>query len=233
MKKYLLTILFPAFLFISCNSSGEQDSIRLGVNNTVEIPVEYVKLQVSVGESGYTASETEESGYNKLAAVVNVLQNAGMPENEIEISAGNLNRDSRNEVSYQFNSTVSFDLDDPDLIDTVRRAVISAGGTGFSVTGYGNSEEDEIFDRAYRNSINVARERAERLVSDQDVRVGRVLNLYENIREIVRTPQMDGSVVMDIGGSLAFETGNVESMFRKETYTRSIEFNIEFELIEE
>ncbi|MCC5913008.1 MAG: SIMPL domain-containing protein [Balneolaceae bacterium] len=229
-RKYLPLILLSALLIQACNT-GETNSIQLGVNNTVEIPVECVKLQITIGERGEIASETEESGYNKLAAVVTVLQDAGLPEDAIEITAGDLNR-VPNDNTYQFNSTVRFDLADPDLIDTVRRAVISAGGTGFRVIGYGNAEEEEIFDRAYRNSIDVARERAERLVSDQDVRVGRILNLHENIREIVRTPQMDGSVNIDISGALDFGTSTVESMFRKETYNRSIEFNIEFELVE-
>ena len=139
-----------------------------------------------VSEHGSEPSTVEVNGYESLSQVVNLLHENGIPKDDIEIEAGQLESTPyRRNDRYEFNSTLRFDLADLDKIDTFRRAVVEAGGTSFRISGYGNRDEDSIYDNAYRDAINTAKIRAEKLLYNQPVRIGKVLNLHENIQETI------------------------------------------------
>lgn len=229
MKKLLLCLLILPF--VSC-SPNEKQSIKLNVSNTVEIPVEFVTISVTVSESGEDASAVELTGYENVAQVVNLLKENGIHEDYIEIDAGEISTVYyRSEEPFEFNSSLSFDLPDLDKIDTFRRAIIGAGGTSFRIRSYGNQDEESIYDDAYRNSINVAKERAERLLSNQNVEVGNILNIHENIQERV---EMAMSVEHDLSEVVVtgYSMEEVDPLFNKKYYTKQIRFNVEFELNE-
>jgi uncharacterized protein YggE len=228
MKKL---ILFPILLLINSCSTDNDQSIQLNVNQTIQIPIEMVTVSVMVTEFGTDPESVERAGYENLAKVVNLLRDNGMQDDDLEIEAGELTSNHyRDEAPYQFSSTIVFDLMDTDQIDTYRRAIIGAGGTSFQISSFGNPDEESIFDNAYQNAIDVARERADRLLSNQSVKTGEILTLQENIQDTI---DISANLQMDRSESTQLRAGmeRVDPIFSKEFYTRNIQFNIEFELI--
>jgi len=216
---------------MSCTTDQSQ-TIKLNVSNTVQIPIEFVTITVMVSEFGSDPSIVELSGYENLAKVVNLLRETGVDDDDLEIEAGQLTHSPyRGDDPFEFRTSIIFDLFDLDKIDTFRRAIVGAGGTSFRISSYGNKDEETIYDDAYRNAINIAKERAEKLLSNQSVKVGNIKNLHENIREtveIIATAQTDYFAVYE-----EFDMQSVEPMFSKKFYTKNIQFNVEFELIHE
>jgi|GEM_PF-1312916 len=224
-----LSLLFIAIFICSCAENIER-TITLNVNNSVQIPVEYVKVTVTVTERGEHPAAVELAGYESLSGVVNLLRESGFGEDDVEINAGAVSASRVRETPYQFQSTLFFDMYDLDKIDTIRRAVIGEGGTAFLVSSYGNRDEESIYDEAYRSAIESARERANRLLSGEPLQAGNVLNLRENIREnvfVTSSAQMDETIELNLSANLSF----VEPMFNKEYYTKAVQFSVEFELI--
>lgn len=215
---------------VSCSTENDR-SVKLNVNHTVQIPVEFVTVRVTISEYGSDPVNVELMGYENLARVVGLLTENGLHEEDIEIDAGQVTAEYyRQDDPYVFNSRVTFDIKDTDRIDTFRRAIVAVGGTSFEISSFGNSEEETIYDEAYRNAINTARDRAEQLLTNQNEKVGRILNLQEDIRHTVemdQTSRSDGLMAMNETN----EMEPVDPMFRKEFYTKVIQFYIEFELI--
>jgi uncharacterized protein YggE len=226
-----LSLLFIAIFICSCTENIER-TITLNVNNSVQIPVEYVKITVTVTERGEDPAAVELAGYESLSGVVNLLREIGFGEDDVEITAGAVSATRVRDTPYQFQSTLLFDIYDLDKIDSIRRAVIGEGGTAFRVSSYGNRDEESIYDEAYRNAIESARERADRLLSSEPLHAGNVLKLRENIREnvlVTASAPMDEAIELNLSASLGL--GSVEPMFNKEYYTKAVQFSVEFELI--
>jgi len=227
MNKLILIALFIGM--ISCTATEER-SIKLNVNHTVQIPVEYVTATVMITEYGSDPKEVELMGYEKLSSVVNLLERNGLEEDDLEIEPGQISAAyHRREDPYQFNSIVTFDIRDTDNIDTFRRAIIGVGGTSFQISSYGNSDEESIYDEAYRNAINTAKDRAEQLLSNQKESVGKIKTIQEDIRQIAESnASLRNETMMAMNES--FDMDPVDPLFRKEFYTKTIQFYIEFEL---
>lgn len=218
-------------MIMSACDAGEPNTASIGINNTVEIPIEYVSIQATVSVSGSNASEVEEEGYEKMSEVIRTLRDAGFSDDAIRSDAGNVSTSRQQmEERHTYQAQVQFDLHEPDLIDTVRGELIAAGAIRFQVLGYGNTNEEEIFEEAYRNSIEEARERLQRQLGDQDVVIGPVLNIEENVSVVISTPQRDDGAEIDISASLAFGTTR-ESLMTRTVYNKPIRFNIDFELL--
>ncbi len=227
MKKLILYTFL--LVMVSCSAENGR-SIKLNVNHTVQIPVEFVTVTVMITEYGSDPVNVELMGYENLARVVGLLTENGLNEDDIEIDAGQLNSVYyRRDDPYEFNSKVTFDITDTDRIDSFRRAIVGVGGTSFQVSSYGNTGEDTIYDEAYRNAINTARERAELLLSNQNESIGRILNLQEDIRHTVE-PTLESRNNELMAMNETDEMESVDPMFRKEFYTKVIQFYIEFEL---
>lgn len=231
-RSWLITLsLIISTMMMSACDAGEPNTASIGINNSVEIPIEYVSIQTTVSVSGSNASEVEEEGYEKMLEVIHTLRDAGFPDDAIRSDAGNM-RTSRQQMEerHTYQAQVRFDLHEPDLIDTVRDELIAAGATQFQILGYGNTNEEEIFEEAYRNSITEARERLQRQLGDEDVVIGPVLNIEENVSVVVSAAQRDNRAQMDMGASLTFENTR-ESLMTRTVYNKPIRFNIDFELL--
>lgn len=229
MKKLSLLLFVFCLTIISCDGDVDR-SIHLNVSQTVQIPVEMVTITVRISESGNDPEIVERRGYEKLASVVQLLRDNGYMDDDLEITAGELQSNFyRNENQIQFNSVIVFELADTDLIDTFRRAITEAGGTSFSVSDYGNPDEMRIYEEAYQNAIDSARERADKLLANQGVKAGSIITVQENIHEIIEQPKIEMSMQDQSLSRAGMEP--VDPMFNKEHYTKSIQFNIVFELI--
>lgn len=228
MKKTLLLIL--SFLFISCSQQKEK-SINLNVEQTIKIPIEYVTLRTGVEVSGPDVAAVEEKGYDKLAEIVSLLKQIGYEKKQLEINSGSVSNRSYREKKYEYTSSVKFDLKDLDQLDTIRRALIDKGATSFNVTSYKNSKEDSLYNSAYEKAIGKAYKKADRLLADQTVKAGKILNLSEDVRNIsvVRTEQMD---VPPRGNDLKInaDLDLVNPLYHKKYYTKKINFAITFAL---
>lgn len=228
MKKILFFCV--AILLLSC-SAHERQSIELGVEHTVRIPVEYVTVSVGIAERGGDASATEQEGFARLEEVVELLADSGFDRESMEILSGDVSQSNYNrEIDFRFNSSITFDVFDLDQIDALRRAVTQVGATSFRITSYGNTEEDSIYNDAYQQALNSAKEHAGRLLENETVIPGKILNLRENIQEVtdvkIRSVSSPQSVDINISAGLS-----MTPLFNKEFYTREIVFNVEFELV--
>ena len=82
MKKLILLSLL--LIMVSCSAENNR-SIKLNVNHTVQIPVEFVTVSVRIIEYGSDPINVELRGYENLARVVGLLTNNGLQEDDIEI----------------------------------------------------------------------------------------------------------------------------------------------------
>lgn len=229
MKKLFLFLL--SIIAIACSSEKDQ-TIRLSVDQTVQIPIKSVTISTGIVERGEEPTAVEKNGYGKLAEVVKLLEDLGYDKKQLEINSGEVSYQPYNdEEPYSFSSSIKFDLNDTDKIDTFRRSLTNAGATRFNITSFKNSKEDSMYDAAYRQAINTAKKKANRLLSNQTVVVGKILNLHENVKETIEmdaTNQLVEPPALKIRGNANLE--RVDPLYHKEYYTKKIEFNIEFAL---
>lgn len=225
-----LALLFLSVLLLSCTQEPK-NSISLGVEQTVQIPVEYVSVSASLQLEDTDPAKVEKEGYDKLANTVNLLTEIGYENEQLEINSGEVrNMSYRDSESFRYTSFILFDIYDLDQIDTIRRALIKEGINNFNITGYKNTKEDSLYDLAYQQAIDQARKQAQKLVQNEDVRIGEIMNLSENIQEsayIVSAMQMNDEVI-NLDAELSMDP--VNPLFNKEYYNKTIEFKVEFAL---
>lgn len=166
MNKF--SLVFAFILLISC-SQEEKNSIILGVDQTIKIPVNYVSVSAGIQLENTDASTVEENGYEK---------------DQLEINSGEVrNQNYRDGQSYQYNSSIKFDIKELDQIDSIRRALLKQGVNSFNITSYNSSKEDSLYDHAYQQAIQKAKENAQGLLTNQQLEIGKILNLSENVEE--------------------------------------------------
>ncbi len=230
--KCTILVLLTSLAITSCSTKPDQ-SIRLKVRHTIHIPVEYVTIYTGVYKKGTDANAIEKSGYDRLANVVALLEKLGYDDKQLEVNSGEMSKRFYDEEIYEYNGSVKFDLKELDKLDTFRRELTKAGATTFSISSYKHSKEDSIYDMAYQNAIQKAKIKADRLISNQSVKIGKILNLHENVEEVIEmasTNQMVEPPPLKLSGMPSISP--VEPLFNKEYYTKSIEFTIEFALKE-
>ncbi|MDZ7808762.1 MAG: SIMPL domain-containing protein [Gracilimonas sp.] len=229
MMNRIIFFLLPV-LMISCTQDDNR-SIKLGVDQTVEIPVEYVSVIASLQLEGSEAASVEKKGYETLADAVALLNNLGYEGDDLEINSGEVsNRSYRDRESYHYNSSIQFDIYDLDKIDTFRRALTEKGVNTFRITKYKNMKEDSLYDVAYRQAIQRAREKAQQLIMNESVEIGEILNLSENVRETITFNEYELEEVIQTKQVAEMPAPPVDPLFNKPTYNRQIEFTIEFAL---
>lgn len=223
-----LVLLFPLLLLISC-SQEKKNSITLGVDQTIKIPVKYVSVSANIQLENVNASTAEEKGYRKLSQAVNLLEDWGYQKDQLEINSGEVSNQSyRDEQSFEYNSSINFDIKKLDQIDSIRRALVNKGVNSFRITSYSNSKEDSLYNHAYRQAIQKAKEKAQGLFTNQQVEIGEILNLSQNVKEIVKVAsikKMNEPQSVNINSELS-----LEPLFNKKYYDRRIKFTIEFAL---
>jgi uncharacterized protein YggE len=228
MLKRIILLLIPVFV-ISCTQDDKR-SIRLGVDQTIEIPVEYVSVRAALQLDGSEAAKVEQEGYETLAEAVTLLNDLGYEGDLLEINSGEVNnRSYRDRVSFEYNASILFDIHDLDKIDTFRRALVEKGVNAFRIMDYKNSKEDSLYDIAYRQAIQRAREKAQKLIENESVVIGDILNLSENISETVFFEEYELDEVVQTRQAAEMPPP-VNPLFNKPTYKRQIEFTIEFAL---
>ena len=229
MLKRTLLFIFPVIV-ISCTQNDKR-SIKLGVDQTIEIPVEYVSVRAGLQLEGSEAAKVEKQGYESLAEAVELLNELGYEGDLLEINSGEVNnRSYRNEASYEYNASIIFDIHDLDKIDTFRRSLTARGVNAFRIMDYKNSKEDFLYDVAYRQAIQRAREKAQKLIENESVIIGEILKLNENVRETVFFEQYEMDEVVQSRQAAEMPPPPVNPLFNKPTYNRQIEFTIEFAL---
>lgn len=228
MKK-IIALLLPLFA-VACAGQTER-TMKLHVEQTVRIPVGYVTVSSGIYERGKEAATVENEGYAKLSRVVDVLKSMGYSRQHLEINSGEVNhRGYGDNEYYTSNSSITFDLKELDKLDTIRRNLTRAGANRFRIDSYSNAEEDSIFDAAYRSSIDKARRKAQRLLTDQNVRIGKILNMNERVEDLVKVSatQQEEAPAIKLRDDASFI--QVDPLFHKKYYNRRIEFVIEFAL---
>jgi len=229
MLKRTMLFLFFAFL-ISCNQNDKR-SIKLGVDQTVEIPVEYVSVRAGLQLEGSVAAIVEQQGYETLGEAVELLNELGYKGDMLEINSGEVNnRSYRDEESYEYNASIIFDIHDLDKIDTFRRSLTARGVNAFRIMDYKNSKEDSLYDVAYRQAIQRAKEKAQKLIENELVIIGEILNLSENVRETISFEEYELDDRIFAAQIAEIPPPPVDPLFNKPTYNRQIEFTIEFAL---
>lgn len=229
MDKFSLVLAF--ILLISC-SQEEKNSIILGVDQTIKIPVNYVSVSADIQLENTNASMVEENGYEKLSQAVSLLEELGYKKDQLEINSGEVRSQSyRDGQSFQYNSSIKFDIKELDQIDSIRRALLKQGVNSFNITTYNNSREDSLYDHAYRQAIQEAKEKAQGLLTNQQLEIGKILNLSENVEETfevasMKQPNQTARINLDAGLNM----DPVAPLFNKKYYDKTIEFTIEFAL---
>ena len=226
-----LIFLLPLLLISSC-SQDKKNSITLGVDQTIKIPVNYVSVSANIELHNSDASTVEENGYEKLSQAVSLLEELGYEKNQLEVNSGEIrNRSYREEQSYQYNSSIKFDIKELDQIDSIRHALLKQGINSFDITAYKNTKEDSLYDHAYQQAIQNAKEKAQGLLTNQQLEIGKILNLNESVEEtfeIVATKQSKQAPRINLDADLKMEP--VDPLFNKKYYDTRIEFTIEFAL---
>jgi uncharacterized protein YggE len=231
MKK-LLILLFSALFISSCTDNSKKPSIALQVNQKVKIPVRYVSVHAGVQLNDQKAAAAEKNGYQKAATVEAVLKKMGYKKDQLEIKSGEVSYQRyKKQGPYRFDASIDFDITNLDKIDAIRRALINAGATSFNITGFKNANEDSLYDAAYQQAIDKPREKAQQLVKNQKVKIGRILNINEGMRRIynisagLATQPRHHLMVTGYGAKK-----QVKPLFHKKYYTKNIRFSIQFAL---
>lgn len=223
-------LVILAFLLTSCEKK-ELRTLEFSVHHTVEIPVDYVTVLVVISEWGTDASRVEKSGYDNLARVTHLLRTNGISEEHLTIEAGQVTMSPyRTEFPYEYRAAITFEFHDLEQLDSARGAIIEAGASSFLISGYGNTNENNLMEEAYRNALQDARDRADSILAGQKVRSGKILRLQESYSGNIRHDHQRSLVATNTPEDSSF--GSRPSLFQKTHYSKNLHFQITFELID-
>lgn len=224
-KKYLspAIILLALFLFVQTingiktyghiGDGMNQSLISVSGDGEVFAAPDIATFTFSVTETGKDAQDAQAKINAKINPAIEALKKNGIDEKDFktvdfssypkyEYSQGvctNFSCPPSNQtlVGYEMNQTISVKVRAIDDASKVISAVTGSGVSQVSNVSFTIDDEDELISEAREMAITEAKEKAEALADDLDVRLVRIVNFSENGGGYPMSMSARGGVMMD------------------------------------
>jgi hypothetical protein len=185
MKKYSLLLLLSLLLPIA---SFAQRTITVMGDGSAKTSPDFAVISMTVtvqDNSVQTAFGKNDEIASKLRAV---LATNGVQNSDVEMKTYALNPtydysqptgSSPKLVGYHFIGSYSAKVTNLKDIGKVLDAANSAGATNINVESYGSSKAESLEEKALKNAIEDAREKAERLAKEMGATLGEIISITD------------------------------------------------------
>lgn len=166
---------------------GFADVIRVQATSSVTRAPDQAVLRVAVETFAETAEEAAAENAERTEAVLDALEDAGIPDDRIgtanysirpeyEYERGRDGRD-RQLVGYRVMNMIQVTINDLDRVGEIIDAVVEAGANRIDGLTFGLSNPEAARREALRNAVAEARADAEAIAAAAGVRLGRVVRI--------------------------------------------------------
>lgn len=195
-KYFILLILVVGMIALGVLSilrdkivNGEKNYINVSAEGEVFAKPDIAQITFGVEtEVKKEAVEAVEEGTLKMNDIVTKLKDLGMMEKDIKNTQYSLNpvysydRDSgqRNLDGYQLNQQVTLKIRDLDKIGEVIKTSANLGANQIGSVNFTIDDTDELKSEARQQAILKAKEKAEAIARETGMKLGDIVNVYEN-----------------------------------------------------
>ena len=244
MKKLLaaMAALTLVLTLGGCSSAPEEMAVRLeeGEGNTIsvtgsagiEVKPDMARVTVGVVTTGATSEAARQANAQAMAATQAALAELGVAEEDMKTSDISLrptyvysNNYSEGTINgYRMSTDLVVTVRDLEKIGEVLDAAIGAGSNTMDSLDFLVSNQDELYNAALADAVELARQKAELLAAAAGKTVGEALTITESsravatIREELVNPDTAGGAVADNARTVVQEgsttiTAQVEVIF--------------------
>ncbi len=163
---------------------------QLSVTGSAEIKVapDVVEIDLGIDVRRAKLEDAQKATSERLADTLKALAACGVPDKDVQSDFINIHPIYKNETSsdktvpeyFELQRCIRVILHDVKSFDTVLNAALAAGVTDIHNIEFKSTELRKHRDQARINAVKAAREKAELMAKELDVKVGKVVSITEN-----------------------------------------------------
>ncbi len=201
----VLLVFFIVSIQQKVNTAPSSNTVSFNGEGKISIKPDMAVATFSIITDAKTAKTAQDANAKKAKAVVDFLKKQGIEERDIKTTGYNIypqyvypiitpvNEYSVVEsrpiiavpeapkvVSYQVNQTMEVKIRDLDKASAVVDGIVASGANSVSNVSFQLENMDAVRAEAREKAIADAKKKAEELESKIDIRLGKIVNFYEN-----------------------------------------------------
>ncbi|MEP4050886.1 MAG: SIMPL domain-containing protein [Litorimonas sp.] len=195
---FRMALLSSALLLVACNpgaptyistGSASQPTLNVSATGYANAAPDRATVSAGVVQQGTTAREAMMGNATLMTAVFDELEAAGIPKSDITTSQLSLqpqydyrNRNKPTIKGYEARNTVTVKSDDIEQVGPMLDALVRAGVNNINQVKFSVKEPKSAMDKARKDAIREAKEKAEGMAEAAGVELGPLLSINESNR---------------------------------------------------
>lgn len=195
---FRMALLSSALLLVACNpgaptyistGSASQPTLNVSATGYANAAPDRATVSAGVVQQGTTAREAMMGNATLMTAVFDELEAAGIPKSDITTSQLSLqpqydyrNRNKPTIKGYEARNTVTVKSDDIEQVGPMLDALVRAGVNNINQVKFSVKEPKSAMDKARKDAIREAKEKAEGMAEAAGVKLGPLLSINESNR---------------------------------------------------
>lgn len=222
----------PTETTVRLQQEGEPETITVTGRSGMESTPDVAKVSVGVSSRAATPSVAREENSAAINATLAALAEMGIEEKDIQTTNMNMwnSYDNNGNINgYRMSTDLTVYVRDITKAGDVVDAAIAAGSNELNGVEYLLSNEDEMYNAALADAIDLARQKAEVLAEAAGKMVGQVKKIDETSRAVATVREYDALSNPDVGG--ASKNDFARTTVRPGSSTVSAEVQVVFEML--
>lgn len=222
----------PAETTVRLQQEGEPETITVTGRSGMESTPDVAKVSVGVSSRAATPSVAREENSAAINATLAALAEMGIEEKDIQTTNMNMwnSYDNNGNINgYRMSTDLTVYVRDITKAGDVVDAAIAAGSNELNGVEYLLSNEDEMYNTALADAIDLARQKAEVLAEAAGKTVGQVKKIDETSRAVATVREYAAPANPDVGS--ASKNDFARTTVRPGSSTVSAEVQVVFEML--
>lgn len=217
----------PAETTVHLQQEAPDDTITVSGRVGLEVPPDVAKVTIGVTTQGSTPSSAREQNSAAVNATLAALEELGIEEQDIQTTNMNMwNRyDNNGNISgYRMSTDLTVYVREIDQAGEVVDAAIAAGSNELNGVEYLVSNQDELYNQALTDAIEMARQKAEALAAASGKTLGEVKQVDETSQAVATVRALNP----DSGSESATMNDSAKTAIRPGSTTINAEVTVIF-----
>lgn len=223
----------PSDTTVHLQQEAEPDTVTVTGRSGMEATPDVAKISVGVSSRAATPAAAREQNTVAINATLEALKALGIEDKDIQTTNMNMwnSYDSNgNIVGYRMSTDLAVYVRDIERAGEVVDAAISAGSNELNGVEYLLSNEDEIYQAALTDAIDLARQKAEAMAAAAGKTVGQVKKIEETSRAVATVRDYSEFANPDTSG--AAMNAKADTVIRPGSTSVSAQVQVIFEMID-
>lgn len=220
----------PAETTVHLQQEAEPDTITVTGRAGMEATPDVAKISVGVTSRASTPTAAREQNTTAVNATLDALKELGIEDRDIQTTNMNMWTSYNNNggiSGYRMSTDLAIYVREIDRAGEVVDAAIAAGSNELNGVEYLLSNEDEMYNEALTDAIDLARQKAESMAAAAGKTVGQVRRIEETSRAVATVREY--GVNADTGG-VSFNEAKADTVIRPGSSTISAQVQVVFEI---